>query len=51
MPKCFSRKLPVQDGRGCRPEQVADKAAGRVSGRVGCWRSVFYGLQNRAMPR
>jgi len=41
MPGYFSRKLPVQDGRGCRPERVADKAAGRVSGRVGSWRSRF----------
>jgi len=49
--KHFSRKLPVQDGRGCRPERVADKAVGRVSGRVGGWRNVSYGLQNCAMPR
>jgi len=26
---------------GCRPERVADKAAGRVSGRVGGWYSRF----------
>jgi len=32
--KRFSRTLPVQDGRGCHPERVADKAAGRVSGRA-----------------
>jgi len=39
--KRFSRKLPVQDGGGFRSEQVADKAKGRVSGRVGYWRSRF----------
>jgi len=53
--KRCSRKLPVQDGRGCRPERVADKAAGRVSAarqqRIDGWRNDGVRVQNRVMPR